>query len=81
MSIWKAIEKSLSRGNNIQEGHYAERSWGYLLSTPLQPFQVEALRNHSDTFNKEGFFCMNGALLKQGRKGFINSVRRVEPKT
>ena len=89
MSIWKAIEKSLSRGNNIQEGHYAERSWGYLLSTPLQPFQVEALRNHSDTFSsKEGLLGMlKGALLKQGfrsrkgRKGFINSLRRVEPKT
>ena len=89
MSIWKAIEKSLSRGNHIQEGHYAERSWGYLLSTPLQPFQVEALRNHSDTFSsKEGLLGMlKGALLKQGfrsrkgRKGFINSLRRVEPKT
>ena len=64
MSIWKRIEESLSRGDNIQEGHYAERSWGYLLSTPLQPFQVEALRTHSNTFNKNGISCMHGALLK-----------------
>ena len=64
MPIWKALEKTLSRGNNIAEGHYAERSWAYLLSTPLQPFQVEALRNHSDTIQRN--IKMKGALLKKG---------------
>ena len=64
MPIWKALEKTLSRGNNIAEGHYAERSWAYLLSTPLQPFQVEALRNHSDTVRR-GIY-IKGALLKKG---------------
>jgi hypothetical protein len=64
VSIWKAIEKSLSRGNNIQEGHYAERSWASLLSTPLQLFQVEALLEKSDGvyINKNS---MHGALLKR----------------
>ena len=64
VSIWKAIEKSLSRGNNIQEGHYAERSWASLLSTPLQPFQIEALLDKSDGvyINKNS---MHGALLKR----------------
>lgn len=32
---WGAIEKSLSRGDNIQEGHFAERLWAALLSKPL----------------------------------------------
>ena len=64
MSVWKAVEKSLSRGNNIQEGHYAERSWASLISTPLQPFQVEALLDKSDGvyLNKNS---MHGALLKR----------------
>ena len=64
MLVWKAIEKSLSRGNNIQEGHYAERSWAGLLSTPLQPFQVEALIDKADGayINKSS---MHGALLKR----------------
>ena len=64
MSVWKGVEKSLSRGNNIQEGHYAERSWASLLATPLQPFQVEALVDKSDGvyLNKSS---MHGALLKR----------------
>lgn len=64
MGTWRAIEESLSRGNNIQEGHYAERSWASLLSTPLQPFQVEALMDRSDGIyiNKNS---MHGALLKR----------------
>ncbi len=33
--VWRAIAESLSRGNNIIEGHYAERLWASLLSKPL----------------------------------------------
>jgi len=33
--IWEAIEKSLSRGDNIQEGHFAERFWASFLSKPI----------------------------------------------
>jgi hypothetical protein len=61
--IWEKVEKMLSRGDNIQEGHYMERSWAYLLSTPLQSFQIKALRNYSDSVNP-GHKCMHGALLK-----------------
>jgi hypothetical protein len=25
MKVWKALQMALERGNNIQEGHYAER--------------------------------------------------------
>lgn len=62
MSTWKAVERSLSRGNNIQEGHYAERSWATLMATPLQRFQIEALLNKADGtyINKNS---MHGALL------------------
>ena len=33
--LWKRMKQSLTRGNNIEEGHYAERSWLGLLSLPL----------------------------------------------
>ena len=33
--VWTAIERSLSRGNNILEGHFAERTWVSLLAKPL----------------------------------------------
>jgi len=42
-SVWNTVEKILSRGNNIQEGHYMERLWGMLLSTPLLQFQADAM--------------------------------------
>ena len=56
--VWKTMESSLSRGDNIAEGHYAERLWGALLATPLQEFQIEALRNHSTRIRNR----INGGL-------------------
>ena len=39
---------ALSRGNNIQEGHYMERAWAPLLAMPdLKAHQIESLRNKS----------------------------------
>jgi len=32
---YEKIERSLSRGDNIEEGHFCERVWGGLLSKPL----------------------------------------------
>lgn len=63
-AVWEEVERSLSRGNNIQEGHYAERSWANLLSTPLTSEQSEALISRSDGvyLNKNS---MHGALLKR----------------
>ena len=42
---WCAIEKSLSRGNNIEEGHFCERIWGGLLNKPLSTEATEQLYN------------------------------------
>ena len=48
MNTWKNIESSLSRGNNIQEGHYAERAWAGLLSFPLVlKWKEEAVLNYT----------------------------------
>ncbi len=47
LAFWKYIEKVLSRGDNIQEGHYVERSWASFISKPLESFQIEALRNYT----------------------------------
>ncbi|EED87063.1 predicted protein [Thalassiosira pseudonana CCMP1335] len=55
--------KSLTCGNNIQEGHYAERSWAHLLSTPLEPFQMKALidNSHGVYLDPSG---LRGSLVK-----------------
>jgi hypothetical protein len=41
MRFWQVLEKALERGDNIFEGHYA------LKATPLQQFQVVALKLYS----------------------------------
>eukprot|EP00588_Corethron_pennatum_P012419 CAMPEP_0194274934 /NCGR_PEP_ID=MMETSP0169-20130528/7896_1 /TAXON_ID=218684 /ORGANISM="Corethron pennatum, Strain L29A3" /LENGTH=412 /DNA_ID=CAMNT_0039018269 /DNA_START=236 /DNA_END=1474 /DNA_ORIENTATION=- len=41
---WERLERSLARGNNIEESHFAERSWASLLARPLPPFQLRALQ-------------------------------------
>ena len=33
-AAWSKLEKSLARGDNIQEGHFAERAWASLLTPP-----------------------------------------------
>lgn len=42
-SGWSRIEYSLSRGDNIEESHYMERSWAALLTPPLQPTEARVL--------------------------------------
>ena len=63
--VWKTMESSLSRGDNIAEGHYAERLWGPLLATPLQEFQIEALRNHSTRIRNRIDGGLHGVLLRK----------------
>ncbi|KAG7340740.1 hypothetical protein IV203_024283 [Nitzschia inconspicua] len=47
-SLWQSLTQSLSRGNNIQEGHFAERSWARLLSSSLNHAQIQALSDTAD---------------------------------
>ncbi len=62
-SIFQKAEKILSRGNNIQEGHLMERSWASLLATPLEPYQIEALRNYTHQVSKKKI--MKGMLFRR----------------
>ena len=40
---WDKMKQSLTRGDNIEEGHYAERSWLGMLSLPLTGRAEEAV--------------------------------------
>jgi hypothetical protein len=48
---WESIEKSLSRGDNIQEGHFAERIWAALLSKPLDAKSATAIWKRKPQFH------------------------------
>ena len=62
MNTWKKFMESLTRGDNIEEGHFGERSWAVMLSNPLEPLQIEALQNYS---TGNGGFPMNGMLTHE----------------
>jgi hypothetical protein len=47
MNMWMKLEISLTRGDNIEEGHFVERSWAALLSNPLEPLQIAAIQNYT----------------------------------
>ena len=40
---WERIVESLSRGDNVEEGHYMERMWAALLTPPLTPSETRAM--------------------------------------
>ena len=42
-SLWSKMEASLSRASSVAEGHFVERLWAALLSSPLEPSEVELL--------------------------------------
>jgi len=52
-STWKALEDSLSRGDNIVEGHYAERLWGCLFSKPVSDETADVILGMNHSFETE----------------------------
>ena len=61
-NIWKRIELSLSRGNNIEEGHFAERSWAGLLAYPLADEQVQLLESIPSIKMSRENYALKGIL-------------------
>ena len=62
MKMWMKLEISLARGDNIEEGHFVERSWAALLSNPLELLQIEALQNYSTGIHGNP---MRGMLMRK----------------
>ena len=60
-SLWKNIRQSLTRGNNLEEGHFVERSWGGLLANPIKRYQMKALITYSAGITMSTA-SINGAL-------------------
>lgn len=52
-SVWDALMRGLENGDNIAEGHYAERSWAALLSPKLQCDVLDKIRS-----------CAKGTVLR-----------------
>jgi hypothetical protein len=66
--VWDAMEKSLSRGDSIEEGHYAERIWGCLLSKPISNETAVAivdknLKTEYDNFPIRGMIYQEEVIM------------------
>ena len=48
VKVAQRMERALTRGDNIEEGHFTERLWSTFLGMPLNPKQVAAV----DTLHK-----------------------------
>ena len=46
--MWQTLVENLARGDNIEEGHFAERAWAALLAIPPTPYEIMLLRRHSE---------------------------------
>ena len=62
--VWEDITTSLSRADNLEEGHFMERTWGALLSQPLESYQERALQDFkSKVLDIKG--SLTGTLVRQ----------------
>ena len=68
-SVWRAAENALERGDSIEEGHFMERSWAYLLAHPLEQYQITALLQYSEKdrmkFDQVYYRSFKGALFRK----------------
>ena len=63
---WEQMRDSLTRGDNIEEGHYAERSWLGLLSQPLAESHARKLQSAATGtcgLGESAGSCLAGQLM------------------
>lgn len=74
--IWKRLETTLSRGVDIEENHFMERSWGAVLSTPLNSTMSESLAYYTDSVDNSDC-SFKGSLQRRNQKESLSSKDRV----
>ena len=64
LDAWKNMERSLSRGNNIEEGHFAERSWASIVAPPLHDLPWDVVTQKVKPF---ATYWLNNVFGSHGR--------------
>ena len=67
---WAPIVDSLSRGDNIEEGHYMERSWAALLSRPFTQKEKDGITSRLTRVIKKTSFS-GLVVLKKKTPGMV----------
>ena len=61
-ALWASLTAALSRADNLEEGHFAERLWAALLSAPLPGSAATQLRRAADCEIARDRFGLKGTL-------------------
>ena len=76
---WKAVTKDLSRGNNIEEGHFMERWWGDILTWSSWAKQTIAYRSKpNQTLLQEKLDSSRGITLPKKEQSLLMSFEKTE---
>ena len=75
MSVWRNIRHSLSRADNIEEGHFMERSWAGLLSIePMPEIYLQKFLNNTAQCFRRNICGYRGHIIQSREK--IQSKRK-----
>lgn len=75
-TFWKSLEESLSRGDSIEESHFAERSWGLFIADPLEKTEMEVLLKSSNMIILKRDFSLYGLLARNYEANETKIVRK-----
>jgi hypothetical protein len=83
--FWQNLEQKLSRANNIEEGHFMERTWAGILSRPFPSEGVHLLLDKATEFyglNGTGPRAFKGTLVdrkKTKKTSLASAISSIEP--
>ena len=61
-AYWESMSTSLARSDNLEEGHFAERSWAAILSVPPLLNEARALRQAAACVTVQSWHGFLGTL-------------------
>jgi hypothetical protein len=67
VGTWQPVLDSLSRGDNIEEGHFMERLWAAIFSLPISLEEQKILIEQKIYFHKTSDHPFNGLLVTKSR--------------
>ena len=62
-NTWEKLVNVLARGDNIEEGHFVERTWSTLLSKPINPEKNFYLAQRNGLKRCIGYFMGRCGIL------------------
>lgn len=79
VAVARRLERALSRGNNIEEGHFMERLWGAFLHVPQTMAQAESIDRTNELLRGDFDTTALGRKQKKRRVNFPGILADLQP--